>query len=179
MADQVAQPGGRVGQPGDQVAALDEGPVGMPLPASRAQAMGGMATQPAALDTDPRRVLGLARTRAADAPAGLGLQDPLLAASRAGRLGGRLGPSSPASAAVLPVQIADRGTAVDAVPLLLAHRALPPGRLRSAASTGRRRRSWAARKPAAAAGPAVQRAWCPPRTDRWGCTPTRCTTPPA
>jgi hypothetical protein len=54
-----------------------------------------------------------------------------------------------------------------------------PNPLRSVAWTDHRRRSWAARRPAAAAGRTVRPAWCRPRTDRWGCTPARCPTPRA
>src|SRR6266700_3687903 len=62
-----------------------------------------------------------AGTRAQDAPSGVVVQDALLAAARTGLLGGLLGPPSPAAAAVAPVQIADRGAAVDTVTLPLAH----------------------------------------------------------
>jgi len=64
--------------------------------------------------------------RAGDASAGAVLQDPLLPAARAGRLRGVLDQTPHAQAAELPVQEADRGAAVRAVPLPLTHRHRPP-----------------------------------------------------
>jgi hypothetical protein len=60
IADELAQPRWRLGQPGGQVLAADEGPVGMTLPARRAQAEPGVALHPSARGTGPW-LLGLPR----------------------------------------------------------------------------------------------------------------------
>lgn len=62
VADELAEPGRRVGQPGDEVLAGDEGPFRAALPAGRAQAVAGMRAQLTAVVADARRVLRLART---------------------------------------------------------------------------------------------------------------------
>ncbi|MDO0923989.1 hypothetical protein QQY24_00410 [Streptomyces sp. TG1A-8] len=62
MDDEVVEPGGRVGELVAQILAADEGAVGVPLPAGRAQPQSGMPSQLAALAADSRRLLR--RTRA-------------------------------------------------------------------------------------------------------------------
>jgi len=59
IADELPQPGWRLDQAGDEVAALDEGPVGVALPARRAQAEPGMAPHLSASGTGPRWLLCL------------------------------------------------------------------------------------------------------------------------
>src|SRR6266542_5070381 len=86
-----------------------------------------------------------AGARAQHTPAGVVLQDPLLATARTARLGGPLGPPAPTTAAVLPVAIADRRAAAGTVALPLTHRrpALAIGsqrRHRPATRRGRLRR---------------------------------------
>lgn len=90
-------------------------PVGEPLglsPADSAKPVMGRTDGMAALIAD---------ARAGDAPPGALLKDPVLAAGRTHRLRCLLLHPAPALAAVLAVAIADRGSADNAVTLLLAH----------------------------------------------------------
>ena len=92
------------------------GPLGRRLPglAQAIPAQGGFL----AADRVPALA---ADARAQHATPGIRLEDPLLPASRAGRLGGGFGYLAPAQAAVLAADDADRGAAARAVPLLLPH----------------------------------------------------------